>query len=79
MTNCSKPSILLINKRKSLLPKKQVTALATVKVNNAQASYDAANKEYNLAVSDRDLAQDRYRNAQSQLKAAQENLNLAQT
>ena len=70
----------IVDKQKKVVAaKKQVTALATVKVNNAQASYDAANKEYNLAVSDRDIAQDRYRYAQSQLKAAQENLNLAQT
>jgi chromosome segregation ATPase len=48
-------------------------------VNNAQASFDAATKAYNIAVADRDNAQDRFRIAENALKAAQENLNLAIT
>lgn len=66
-------------KKSDVEAKKQVVAVATVKVNNAQASVDAATKAYNIAVSDRDNAQDNYRLAESALKDAQQNLQLAQT
>jgi len=66
-------------KKKVVEAKKQIVAVNTVKVNNAQASYDAANKVYVLAVSDRDNAQDNYRLAETSLKVTQQNLQLAQT
>ena len=66
-------------KKKVAAAKKQVVAVNTVKVNNAQASYDAANKAYAIAVSDRDNAQDSFRLAENGLKATQQNLALAQT
>lgn len=62
----------IVDKQKKVVDaKKQATAFATVKVNNAQTSYDASNKQYTLASTDRDAAQDRFRNAQSALKATQ--------
>ncbi len=66
-------------KKKVVEGKKQSVAVATVRVNNAQSSLDAATKVYNIAVADRDNAQDRVRLAENALTAAQENLNLALT
>jgi hypothetical protein len=52
----------IVDQRKKVVEaRKQVVAVNTVKVNNAQASYDAANKAYTIAVSDRDNAQDNFR------------------
>lgn len=48
-------------------------------MNNAQASLDAATKVYNIAVTDKENAQDRLRLAENALKATQDNLNLALT
>ena len=52
---------LVDQKKKVVEAKKQIVAINTVKVNNAQSSYDAANKAYNIAVTDRDNAQDSFR------------------
>ncbi len=69
----------IVDKQKQVVNgKKQLVAVATVRTNNAQASYDAANKAFSIASVDRDNAQDRFRIAESGLKATQENLNLAQ-
>lgn len=70
---------IVSQKKKVVEARKQVVAVNTLKVNNAQASYDAANKAYNIAVADRENAQDSFRLAENGLKAAQQNLALAQT
>lgn len=70
----------IVDQRKKVVAeRKQVFAVQTLRVNNAQASLDAATKAFNIAVADRDNAQDNYRLADNALKAAQQNLALAQT
>jgi hypothetical protein len=66
-------------KKKVVAARRQVVAVNTLKVNNAQASYDAAHKAFTIAVADRENAQDIFRLAENALKAAQQNLALAQT
>lgn len=66
-------------RKKVVAARKQVVAASTLKVNNAQASYDAAHKAYTIALADRENAQDNFRLAENGLKAAQQNLALAQT
>lgn len=62
----------VVNKKKQVVnAKKQVVAFATVATNNAQASFDAATKAFNIASADKENAQDRLRITENALKAAQ--------
>lgn len=66
-------------RKKVVADTKQHTAIATLKVTNAQLSFEAADNAWRSAVNDRDVAQSLFSSAQSALLAAQKNLEIALT
>ena len=66
-------------RKKVVADAKQRTAIATVKLNNAQASFNAADVAWRQATSDLEVAKSLYSSAQAALNAAQQNLQLALT
>ena len=70
----------IVNTRKKIVADvKQHVATATLRVTNAQISFNAADAEWRKATSDRDVAQALFISAQAALSAAQNNLQLALT
>ena len=66
-------------RKKVVADAKQKTAIATVKLNNAQASFNAADAAWKQATSDLEVSKSIFTSTQAALAAAQQNLALALT